>query len=60
MTKPIYNYLCEKMVQKKLFTKFMSSFFVQLSYKIVILTYDHSYLQLFMLNNGKRRVIYDN
>ena len=29
--------------------------FVLVGYKIVTLTYDHGYLQLFMLNNGKRK-----
>ena len=34
-------------------------FFVLVGYKIVTLAYDHGYLQLLMLNNGKSKMIYD-
>ena len=59
MIKPIYKYLYETMVKQKLLITFISSFFVLVSYKIVSLTYDHEYLQLLILNNGKRKIFYD-
>ena len=59
MIKPIYNYLCENGTMK-FFMTIKSSFFVMISYQIVTLTYDQSYLQLKMLNNGTRESIYDN
>ena len=31
-----------------------------ISYKIVTLTYDQSYLQFLVLNNGTIKIIYDN
>ena len=49
-----------KMVQWNFFMTIKSSFFVMISYQIVTLTYDQSYLQLKMLNNGTRESIYDN
>ena len=58
MIKPFYNYLRETMIHGKTFITFISSLFVLLSYQILTLTYDHGYLQLLMLNNGKRRIIY--
>ena len=60
MIKPIYDYLCQTMDQEKLIMTFRSSFFVLINYQIVTLTYDHSYLRLFILNNGRRRIIYNN
>ena len=48
------------MVQWNFFMTIKSSFFVMISYQIVTLTYDQSYLQLKMLNNGTRESIYDN
>ena len=60
MVKPIYNYLCETIVQEKLFITFISSFFVLVSYNIVTLTCDHGYLQLLMFKNGRGDIICDN
>ena len=60
MIKPLHKYLCETMVQEKIFIIFLRSFFVLENYKIATLTYDHRYLQLLVLNNGKRKIIYDN
>ena len=37
-----------------------STYFVLISYQIVTLAYGHSYLLWMMLNNGKRKIIYDN
>ena len=58
--KPICNHLCETMTKYKLFITFISSFFVLVWYKIWTLTFDHSNLQLLMLYNDKRKIIYDN
>ena len=58
--KTLYNYKCETTVQEQFFIIFRISFFVLVSYQIVTLTDDHSYLQLLMLKNWKRKIIYDN
>ena len=60
MIKPLCNYLCERMVNNKLFITFIRSFVVLVSCIFVSLTYDNVYSLIFMVNDGKRRIIYDN
>ena len=58
MTKYLCNYLCDTMSGKH-YNNYKLAF-VLVNCKIPTLTYYRNYLQLFMLNNDIRKIIYDN